>query len=372
MIELKNLYKSCRGKSVLMNIRSDHPGCSFCPDRFQRMRRKHSLLKTLNKLNPIDKGEILINGTPINRIRQLPATDGLCRQEGGLFPCSGGGASAPGHAWPEVPRKNLRPRCRAAGAGQPGAGPILQPVLPALRGQRQRIRRSRAFRRSSSWMSPSPPWTHDPRRAPRTRCTSSSSGSTRPLFAHYDMDEAAVGRPHSHPANGHVSSATSRNILKHPANEYINSFIGKNRLWRTPPLSGPRTSCAPAPSPSLRAAQWCRRYSLCGTITSTACWSPATTISLPGMVWLQDLIGTTNTAPRSPRSSRRLSVRPGGRQPEHCTEKGSGLWREGTSVSCPSWMRREPFAVSLNRSSLLSTLSRFIDEPVERDEQEGA
>ena len=49
---------------------------------------KTTLLKTLNKLNPIDKGEILINGTPINRIKvtQLPRLMGYVVQEGGLFP----------------------------------------------------------------------------------------------------------------------------------------------------------------------------------------------------------------------------------------------------------------------------------------------
>lgn len=39
MIELKNLYKSYRGKSVLMNISlTIQDNEFFCPDRFQRMR----------------------------------------------------------------------------------------------------------------------------------------------------------------------------------------------------------------------------------------------------------------------------------------------------------------------------------------------
>ena len=63
MIELKNLYKSYRGKSVLMNISLTIQDNEFLSDRSSGC-GKTTLLKTLNKLNPIDKGEILINGTP--------------------------------------------------------------------------------------------------------------------------------------------------------------------------------------------------------------------------------------------------------------------------------------------------------------------
>ena len=88
MIELKNLYKSYRGKSVLMNISLTIQDNEFFVLIGSSGCGKTTLLKTLNKLNPIDKGEILINGTPINRIKvtQLPRLMGYVVQEGGLFP----------------------------------------------------------------------------------------------------------------------------------------------------------------------------------------------------------------------------------------------------------------------------------------------
>jgi len=88
VIELKNLYKSYRGKSVLMNISLTIQDNEFFVLIGSSGCGKTTLLKTLNKLNPIDKGEILINGTPINRIKvtQLPRLMGYVVQEGGLFP----------------------------------------------------------------------------------------------------------------------------------------------------------------------------------------------------------------------------------------------------------------------------------------------
>lgn len=147
MIELKNLYKSYRGKSVLMNISLTIQDNEFFVLIGSSGCGKTTLLKTLNKLNPIDKGEILINGTPINRIKvtQLPRLMGYVVQEGGLFP----------HMTVE---DNIALAMRVAGypkekiydritelleAGQPGAGPIPQPVpLPALRRPAAAHRRS--------------------------------------------------------------------------------------------------------------------------------------------------------------------------------------------------------------------------------------
>jgi osmoprotectant transport system ATP-binding protein len=83
VIELKNLYKSYRGKSVLMNISLTIQDNEFFVLIGSSGCGKTTLLKTLNKLNPI-----LINGTPINRIKvtQLPRLMGYVVQEGGLFP----------------------------------------------------------------------------------------------------------------------------------------------------------------------------------------------------------------------------------------------------------------------------------------------
>ena len=74
MIELQHVYKAYKGKSVLVNvsltIRSGEffvlIGSSGCG--------KTTLLKTINKLNALDKGEVLIDGTSVQQIKvsQLP------------------------------------------------------------------------------------------------------------------------------------------------------------------------------------------------------------------------------------------------------------------------------------------------------------
>ena len=88
MIELQHVYKAYKGKSVLVNvsltIRSGEffvlIGSSGCG--------KTTLLKTINKLNALDKGEVLIDGTSVQQIKvsQLPRLVGYVVQEGGLFP----------------------------------------------------------------------------------------------------------------------------------------------------------------------------------------------------------------------------------------------------------------------------------------------
>ena len=174
MIELKNLYKSYRGKSVLMNISLTIQDNEFFVLIGSSGCGKTTLLKTLNKLNPIDKGEILINGTPINRIKvtQLPRLMGYVVQEGGLFP----------HMTVE---DNIALAMRVAGYPKEKIYDRITELLELVNlepdqyrsqypsqlsgGQRQRIGVAAPLpptRRSSSWMSPSPPWTHDPRRAP--------------------------------------------------------------------------------------------------------------------------------------------------------------------------------------------------------------
>ncbi|MFR4561151.1 MAG: ATP-binding cassette domain-containing protein [Flavonifractor plautii] len=383
MIELKNLYKSYRGKSVLMNISLTIQDNEFFVLIGSSGCGKTTLLKTLNKLNPIDKGEILINGTPINRIKvtQLPRLMGYVVQEGGLFP----------HMTVEdnialamrvagYPRKNLRPDHRAAGAGQPGAGPIPQPVPSQLSGgQRQRIGVARAFAADPEIILMDEPFSA---LDPMTRAELQDEVHRLQLrfhktivFVTHDMDEAVkLADRICILQNGHVVQCDKpENILKHPANEYINSFIGKNRLWENPSFIRAEDIMRPRPitiSQSrtvVQAVQLMRHYNIDSLLVT------GDDNKFAGMVWLQDLIGIDQYS--SPISSflsdDYLSVRVDDSL-STVLEKVADYGEKDFGI-LPVLDAEGAIRGFLNRSSLLSTLSRrFIDEPVERDEQEGA
>ena len=88
MIVIDSVYKSYKNKSVLMDINLTIKdgecfvliGASGCG--------KTTLLKSINKLNSINKGTIQIDGVSINDIREsdLPKKIGYVVQENGLFP----------------------------------------------------------------------------------------------------------------------------------------------------------------------------------------------------------------------------------------------------------------------------------------------
>ena len=242
MIELKNLYKSYRGKSVLMNISLTIQDNEFFVLIGSSGCGKTTLLKTLNKLNPIDKGEILINGTPINRIKvtQLPRLMGYVVQEGGLFP----------HMTVE---DNIALAMRVAGYPKEKIYDRITELLELVNlepdqyrsqypsqlsgGQRQRIGVARAFAADPEIILMDEPFSA---LDPMTRAELQDEVHRLQLrfhktivFVTHDMDEAVkLADRICILQNGHVVQCDKpENILKHPANEYINSFIGKNRLW---------------------------------------------------------------------------------------------------------------------------------------------
>ena len=384
MIELKNLYKSYRGKSVLMNISLTIQDNEFFVLIGSSGCGKTTLLKTLNKLNPIDKGEILINGTPINRIKvtQLPRLMGYVVQEGGLFP----------HMTVE---DNITLAMRVAGYPKEKIYDRITELLELVNlepdqyrsqypsqlsgGQRQRIGVARAFAADPEIILMDEPFSA---LDPMTRAELQDEVHRLQLrfhktivFVTHDMDEAVkLADRICILQNGHVVQCDKpENILKHPANEYINSFIGKNRLWENPSFIRAEDIMRPRPitiSQSrtvVQAVQLMRHYNIDSLLVT------GDDNKFAGMVWLQDLIGIDQYS--SPVSSflsdDYLSVRVDDSL-STVLEKVADYGEKDFGI-LPVLDAEGAIRGFLNRSSLLSTLSRrFIDEPVERDEQEGA
>ena len=384
MIELKNLYKSYRGKSVLMNISLTIQDNEFFVLIGSSGCGKTTLLKTLNKLNPIDKGEILINGTPINRIKvtQLPRLMGYVVQEGGLFP----------HMTVE---DNSALAMRVAGYPKEKIYDRITELLELVNlepdqyrsqypsqlsgGQRQRIGVARAFAADPEIILMDEPFSA---LDPMTRAELQDEVHRLQLrfhktivFVTHDMDEAVkLADRICILQNGHVVQCDKpENILKHPANEYINSFIGKNRLWENPSFIRAEDIMRPRPitiSQSrtvVQAVQLMRHYNIDSLLVT------GDDNKFAGMVWLQDLIGIDQYS--SPVSSflsdDYLSVRVDDSL-STVLEKVADYGEKDFGI-LPVLDAEGAIRGFLNRSSLLSTLSRrFIDEPVERDEQEGA
>ena len=384
MIELKNLYKSYRGKSVLMNISLTIQDNEFFVLIGSSGCGKTTLLKTLNKLNPIDKGEILINGTPINRIKvtQLPRLMGYVVQEGGLFP----------HMTVE---DKIALAMRVAGYPKEKIYDRITELLELVNlepdqyrsqypsqlsgGQRQRIGVARAFAADPEIILMDEPFSA---LDPMTRAELQDEVHRLQLrfhktivFVTHDMDEAVkLADRICILQNGHVVQCDKpENILKHPANEYINSFIGKNRLWENPSFIRAEDIMRPRPitiSQSrtvVQAVQLMRHYNIDSLLVT------GDDNKFAGMVWLQDLIGIDQYS--SPVSSflsdDYLSVRVDDSL-STVLEKVADYGEKDFGI-LPVLDAEGAIRGFLNRSSLLSTLSRrFIDEPVERDEQEGA
>ena len=384
MIELKNLYKSYRGKSVLMNISLTIQDNEFFVLIGSSGCGKTTLLKTLNKLNPIDKGEILINGTPINRIKvtQRPRLMGYVVQEGGLFP----------HMTVE---DNIALAMRGAGYPKEKIYDRITELLELVNlepdqyrsqypsqlsgGQRQRIGVARAFAADPEIILMDEPFSA---LDPMTRAELQDEVHRLQLrfhktivFVTHDMDEAVkLADRICILQNGHVVQCDKpENILKHPANEYINSFIGKNRLWENPSFIRAEDIMCPRPitiSQSrtvVQAVQLMRHYNIDSLLVT------GDDNKFAGMVWLQDLIGIDQYS--SPVSSflsdDYLSVRVDDSL-STVLEKVADYGEKDFGI-LPVLDAEGAIRGFLNRSSLLSTLSRrFIDEPVERDEQEGA
>ena len=245
MIEFQNVSMAYKDRPVLNHVDLTIQDSEFFVLIGPSGCGKTTLLKSINKLLNVQKGKLLINGTPVDRIKtnQLPNLVGYVVQAGGLFP----------HLTVE---ENIALVMRIA--GYPSER-ISERVTEMLRmvdldpdtyrnqypsqlsgGQQQRVGVARAFA-----VDPPIVLMDEPFSAldPMTRAelqdeihTLQKKTKKTVVFVTHDMDEAIkLADRICIIQEGHIVQCdTPERILKAPANQYVTDFIGANRLWANP------------------------------------------------------------------------------------------------------------------------------------------
>lgn len=269
---------------------------------------KTTLLKSINKLLPVQQGTLKINGTPVSQIKvnQLPNLVGYVVQAGGLFP----------HLTVEenialvmkvaqYPKEQIHDRVTAM-LKMVNLDPALyrnQYPSQLSGGQQQRVGVARAFAVDppivlmDESFSALDPMTRSELQN-EIHALQKKTGKTI-IFVTHDMDEAIkLADRICIIQDGKVAQCdTPENILKHPANQYVTEFIGANRLWANPEY--------------IRAADIMRRRPF--TISKGRTVIQALQImrhnsvdsllvldkgqTLLGVVWLEELIGKREADP---------------------------------------------------------------------------
>lgn len=246
MIEFLNVTKSYRaGQPVIEDVELKidsgelfvligNSGCG-----------KTTLLKTINKLNRVDSGEVLIDGRNVDDIRleEIPRLIGYVVQEGGLFP----------HLTVE---ENIALIMKNCGVDNKTIYEKVTELLSLVNmepekyrgqypsqlsgGQRQRVGIARALAMDPGIILMDEPFSAlDPvtRNELQDEVVRLQKAYHKTIvFVTHDMDEAVkIATKICFIHNGSVAQCdTPENILKHPAAGYIKAFIGKNRLWDNP------------------------------------------------------------------------------------------------------------------------------------------
>ena len=245
MIEFQNVSMAYKDRPVLNHVDLTIQDSEFFALIGSSGCGKTTLLKSINKLLNVQKGKLLINGTPVDRIKtnQLPNLVGYVVQAGGLFP----------HLTVE---ENIALVMLIA--GYPSER-ISERVTEMLRmvdldpdtyrnqypsqlsgGQQQRVGVARAFA-----VDPPIVLMDEPFSAldPMTRAelqdeihTLQKKTKKTVVFVTHDMDEAIkLADRICIIQEGHIVQCdTPERILKAPANQYVTDFIGANRLWANP------------------------------------------------------------------------------------------------------------------------------------------
>ena len=245
MIEFQNVSMAYKDRPVLNHVDLTIQDSEFFVLIGSSGCGKTTLLKSINKLLNVQKGKLLINGTPVDRIKtnQLPNLVGYVVQAGGLFP----------HLTVE---ENIALVMRIAGYPSERISGRVTEMLrmvdldpDAYRnqypsqlsgGQQQRVGVARAFA-----VDPPIVLMDEPFSAldPMTRAelqdeihTLQKKTKKTVVFVTHDMDEAIkLADRICIIQEGHIVQCdTPERILKAPANQYVTDFIGANRLWANP------------------------------------------------------------------------------------------------------------------------------------------
>lgn len=245
MIEIKDVSKSYRDKLVLRNINLAFESGQFIVIIGSSGCGKTTLLKLINKLLPIDKGDILIDGVSIKLIpdTKLRRKIGYVIQDGGLFP----------HI---TVKENLEIVLKIEGMGKEKRKERVLELMDMINldskvfanrypcqlsgGQKQRVGVARAFAADSNLILMDEPFSAlDPltREELQNEIVNLQKEYKKTLiFVTHDMDEAIkCADKICIIQNGSiVQYGRPEEILKHPQNDYVEKFVGKNRIWGNP------------------------------------------------------------------------------------------------------------------------------------------
>ena len=242
MVEFQQVCMAYKEKEVLNNVDLTIQDGEFFVLIGSSGCGKTTLLKSINKLLPVQQGTLKINGTPVSQIKvnQLPNLVGYVVQAGGLFP----------HLTVEenialvmkvaqYPKEQIHDRVTAM-LKMVNLDPALyrnQYPSQLSGGQQQRVGVARAFAVDPPIVLMDEPFSAlDPMTRSELQneihALQKKTGKTI-IFVTHDMDEAIkLADRICIIQSGHIVQCdTPENILKHPANQYVSTFIGENRLW---------------------------------------------------------------------------------------------------------------------------------------------
>ena len=245
MIEFKDVYKSYKSQSVLSGINMKINDGEFFVLIGASGCGKTTLLKMINKLNPIDRGTITIDSQDVRKISEseIPKKIGYVVQENGLFP----------HL---TVFDNIALPMKLIGYPKDKIAPKVEEMLEMVNldvesfsckypsqlsgGQRQRVNVARAFAADPPLILMDEPFSAlDP--VTRTELQDEvfrlhNRFHKTIVFVTHDMNEAIkLADRICIIEKGHIVQCdTPEHILKNPANSYVEEFIGKNKLWSSP------------------------------------------------------------------------------------------------------------------------------------------
>lgn len=245
MIEIKDVSKSYRDKLILRNINLVFESGQFIVIIGSSGCGKTTLLKLINKLLPMDKGDILIDGVSIKSIpdTKLRRKIGYVIQDGGLFP----------HF---TVKENLEIVLKIEGMSKEKREERVLKLMDMVNldpkvfansypcqlsgGQKQRVGVARAFATDSNLILMDEPFSAlDPltREELQNEIVNLQKEYKKTIiFVTHDMDEAIkCADKICIIQNGNiVQFGQPEEILKHPQNDYVEKFVGKNRIWGNP------------------------------------------------------------------------------------------------------------------------------------------
>ena len=245
MICLQNVSKSYRDKIVLRDINLQIEDGKFVVIIGSSGCGKTTLLKIINKLTPMDRGDIVIDGQSISQIPdcQLRRKIGYVLQDGGLFP----------HL---TVKENIELVLKNAGIPKENRMDRVLELMDMVSmdpklynnsypcqlsgGQKQRIGVARAFATNPNLILMDEPFSAlDPLTRGELQdeiVKLQKEYKKTIIFVTHDVDEAikcaddiCVIR------DGQIiQHGKPEEILRHPVNDYVKKFVGRNRLWGNP------------------------------------------------------------------------------------------------------------------------------------------